>query len=108
MWYDIQTGKFACTKEVGKQGSSNLSAMEEKKNKPMKLDSMTVPTGSKGGVGVILGWRLPSWFIWLLKSRTFFIETAPKYTDGLEIPYVSATFDVCYFKVIKDSKAVVL
>lgn len=85
IWYDIQTGKVAHTKEVGKRGSSNLSAMKEKKYKPMK-ELMIVPTGPKGGVGVLFGWKLPSWFIWLLKSRTFFIEKAPKYTDGLETP----------------------
>lgn len=86
IWYDIQTGKVDGTKEVGKRGSSNLSAMKEKKNKPIESDLIIVPTGPKGGVGAIFGWRVPSWIIWFLKSRTFAIENAPKYTDGLQTP----------------------
>jgi NADH dehydrogenase FAD-containing subunit len=32
-----------------------------------------VPIGSGGGVGAIMGWRVPSWFVWMLKGRDFMV-----------------------------------
>ena len=39
--------------------------------------TQVLPIGPKGGVGVILGWRVPSFFVWLVKARTYLIEFAP-------------------------------
>ncbi len=44
-----------------------------------------VPIGPKGGVGVVFGWRVPSWLVWLAKSRTFFMEKAPGLATGEEV-----------------------
>lgn len=32
-----------------------------------------VPVGSGGGVGAVLGWQVPSWFVWMLKGRDFML-----------------------------------
>lgn len=32
-----------------------------------------VPIGSGGGVGAIMGWRVPSWFVWMIKGRDFLV-----------------------------------
>lgn len=41
-----------------------------------------VPTGPNGGVGQLFGWRIPSFLVWLIKSRTFFVENAPGIVSG--------------------------
>ena len=53
------------------------------KYKPMK-DSQLVPIGSGGGVVQILGWRLPSWVVWLMKSRDFMIGGAEHLIKGAD------------------------
>jgi hypothetical protein len=34
---------------------------------------MAVPMGTTGGVGAIMGWRLPSWIIGLLKGKDYML-----------------------------------
>jgi len=36
-------------------------------------ESMVVPIGSGGGVGAVMGWRVPSFFVWLLKGRDYMV-----------------------------------
>ncbi|KAJ8119013.1 hypothetical protein OPT61_g114 [Boeremia exigua] len=36
-------------------------------------EMQVVPIGSGGGVGAVLGWQVPSWFVWLLKGRDFML-----------------------------------
>ena len=46
------------------------------KDREFKLEtkeSMIVPIGSGGGVGAIMGWKLPSFVVWLLKGRDFML-----------------------------------
>jgi NADH dehydrogenase FAD-containing subunit len=46
------------------------------KDRVYKIDareSMVVPFGTSGGIGVIFGWRLPSWAVWLLKGRDYML-----------------------------------
>lgn len=47
--------------------------------------TQVVPTGPSTGVGQIMGWRIPGWLVWLIKSRTFFVEKAEPTWKGLEI-----------------------
>ena len=85
IWHDIQTDIISGANKGEKISSgspANLSALKEKKYKQVQSDMMMVPIGPKGGVGVIFGWRVPSWLVWLIKSRTFFIEKAPQLADG--------------------------
>ena len=44
-----------------------------------------VPIGPKGGVGVLFGWRTPSWFVWLVKARGFMMEKAPDVANGAAV-----------------------
>jgi NADH dehydrogenase FAD-containing subunit len=39
-------------------------------------ETMVVPLGTGGGVGVAFGWKLPSWVAWYLKGRDFFVAQA--------------------------------
>ncbi|KAJ4320233.1 hypothetical protein N0V94_003497 [Neodidymelliopsis sp. IMI 364377] len=53
----------------------------ERHYSPM-LGTQLVPTGPKGGVGQLFGWRLFSSLVWAIKSRTFFVENAPGIISG--------------------------
>jgi NADH dehydrogenase FAD-containing subunit len=43
---------------------------------PNTKEMQFVPIGTGGGVGAILGWKAPSWFVWLLKGRDFMVGLA--------------------------------
>jgi NADH dehydrogenase FAD-containing subunit len=36
-------------------------------------EAILVPIGSGGGVGAFMGWRTPSWFVWMLKGRDYML-----------------------------------
>ncbi|KZM23537.1 uncharacterized protein EKO05_0011276 [Ascochyta rabiei] len=60
-------------------------------NKEMQL----VPIGSGGGVGAVMGWKVPSWFVWMMKSRDFMVGMSGAPTvngDSMkkEIPWTKA------------------
>jgi len=47
-------------------------------------ESQFVPIGRKQGVGALFGYKMPSWFVWMLKGRTFMIEKAVMTVDGAD------------------------
>lgn len=51
-------------------------------NWKMLKDSQVVPIGPKGGVGQMMGFRLPSTAVWLIKSRSYFVEMMPGIVMG--------------------------
>ena len=42
-----------------------------------------IPIGPKGGVGAVFGWKLPSWLVWVMKSRDYMIGQAPWFVNGM-------------------------
>ncbi|MCJ1375119.1 hypothetical protein MMC20_006353 [Loxospora ochrophaea] len=52
------------------------------KNFKPTLNTQFVPIGPKGGVGQLFGWKAPSFFVWLLKGRTYFTEKASELVSG--------------------------
>ena len=69
--------------------ASSQGAAETKQlvYKPMK-DTQLVPIGPKGGVGAIMGWRIPSLMVWLVKGKTYMIEKVPATVLGKD--YIKA------------------
>ncbi|MCJ1335794.1 hypothetical protein MMC09_001068 [Bachmanniomyces sp. S44760] len=60
-----------------KTGANKAStAATKQRNYKAITDTQFVPIGPKGGVGQIFGWKIPSFFVWLLKSRDFMIGKA--------------------------------
>lgn len=45
----------------------------DRKWKATHEETQLVPVGRSHGVGAIFGWRIPSFFVWLIKGRTFMI-----------------------------------
>ena len=78
---DIAQKAIAEGKARTKEASDK--AFEPAPFKPMRL-SQIVPVGSKGGAGQLMGWSLPSWAVWLIKSRHFFIPDVKKRAHGSE------------------------
>lgn len=56
--------------------------MKVKRYAQMSKAMGVVPIGPKGGVGVLFGWRVPSWFVWLVKARSFMMEKALDVANG--------------------------
>ena len=67
--------------EEGKASKVSGKALEAAKFAPIR-DSQFVPIGSKGGVGQLMGWGLPSFAVWLVKSRDFMFGSAKPRAEG--------------------------
>jgi len=65
--------------------SGGGKGLKEKKYKQIQASMGLVPIGPKGGVGVLFGWRVPGWFVWLLKGRTFMMEHAEGVASGKQV-----------------------
>jgi NADH dehydrogenase FAD-containing subunit len=65
------------------RASADAIPFVQKIYKPMK-DTQLVPTGPSGGVGQVAGWWIPSFLVWLIKSRTYLVEKAQGAVDGAE------------------------
>lgn len=65
--------------------SKGGKALKEKRYKQIQKAMGMVPIGPKGGVGVIFGWRVPSWLVWLLKGRDFMMSKAGGIATGADV-----------------------
>lgn len=54
----------------------------EKAFKEEKRETQMVPIGTWKGVGAAMGWRLPSWAVWLLKGRDYWLWTVEPVWNG--------------------------
>ena len=53
--------------DAGPKGNDKIYTPETRENQ-------IVPIGSQGGVGAILGYRLPSFLVWLIKGRDYMVK----------------------------------
>lgn len=60
-------------------GKMESEVGEEKVFKEDKRETQMVPIGKSKGVGAAMGWRLPSWMVWMIKGRDYWLWT----TGGL-------------------------
>ncbi|KAF2811819.1 FAD/NAD(P)-binding domain-containing protein [Mytilinidion resinicola] len=85
VWFDSYQLAVAARKKDGKEtGMTMPQVLKESKLKLIESDMQVVPIGPEGGVGVLFGWRVPSWVVWLHKSRTMFFEKAPGLVAGAD------------------------
>lgn len=61
------------------------SGLKEKKYKQITASMGIIPIGPGGGVGVVFGWGIPSWLVWLVKSRDFMMAKAPELATGAAV-----------------------
>ena len=73
---------------TGKLGAQETTTEKPIPYKQITKDMQLIPLGPKIGVGVFMGWRIPSFLVWLVKSRTFMIEKAEGMVKGAD--YVKA------------------
>lgn len=86
----IQTVMFGAS-SIGSSISVDLateynvpSPIHQKYFKPMK-DTQFVTIGPNGGVGEIMGWRVPSLIVWWVKSRDMFMSRGPGSVRGADV-----------------------
>lgn len=80
------------SEETEKPHNGGLSSMmpcsaptpKQKVYKQMSSDLQIVPIGPKGGVGVLFGWTIPSWLVWVIKSRTYMFDKAQSLVMGTD------------------------
>jgi apoptosis-inducing factor 2 len=67
------------------------SASDENLNKPKGPDrefkedtseTQFVPVGRSKGVAAVMGWRVPSFLVWLMKGRDFLLWSVPSIATG--------------------------
>jgi NADH dehydrogenase FAD-containing subunit len=55
--------------ELPNQRAKGVDRIYKKSTKEMQF----VPIGSGGGVGALMGWRVPSWLVWMVKGRDYML-----------------------------------
>ncbi|MCJ1437498.1 hypothetical protein MMC27_006885 [Xylographa pallens] len=68
--------------DVAKTIDPSKAGAFKQKNFKWIPDTQFVPTGPKGGVGQLFGWRVPSLMVWAFKSRNFMVEKLPGAMKG--------------------------
>jgi apoptosis-inducing factor 2 len=63
-------------------GVVEAKAGEEKKFKEETRETQLVPIGKSKGVGAAMGWRLPSFLVWLIKGRDYWLWTTKDLWSG--------------------------
>ena len=78
--WDILTGlpvvAVNLKRDLLSYNSTNPDGKPKGKDREFKQDtkeSMVVPIGTGGGVGAVMGWKMPSFMVWLLKGRDFML-----------------------------------
>ncbi|KAF1964806.1 FAD/NAD(P)-binding domain-containing protein [Bimuria novae-zelandiae CBS 107.79] len=66
-------------------GKAESEVGAEQLFKEEKRETQMVPIGKSKGVGAAMGWRLPSWAVWLIKGRDYWL-----WTRLLKMPYPAA------------------
>lgn len=49
-----------------------------------KRETQLVPIGRSMGVGVIMGWAIPGWLVWLIKGRDYWLWTTGRLWNGTQ------------------------
>lgn len=73
---------YSDLREAAEGGAGEKAPLKETVYKQMKSQVQFVPIGPTGGVGVAFGFSIPSFIIWLVKSRTFFLDKAHEVATG--------------------------
>jgi NADH dehydrogenase FAD-containing subunit len=63
-------------------GSEGVTSIDDKLFKADLRESQLVPIGTRKGVGAVMGWSLPSWLVWLIKGRDYWLWTTSRLWSG--------------------------
>ncbi|OCK84747.1 FAD/NAD(P)-binding domain-containing protein [Lepidopterella palustris CBS 459.81] len=62
--------------------SPNAASLPDRTYKQNTVEQQIVPVGRGKGVGAVLGWKVPSWFVWAIKGRDYMCSMAPDLVSG--------------------------
>ena len=63
-------------------GKGEASVQPDREFKEDKREAQLVPIGTSKGVGSVMGWRLPSFLVWLIKGRDYWLWTTGDLWSG--------------------------
>jgi NADH dehydrogenase FAD-containing subunit len=63
-------------------GMKSSSEGEDRMFKEDTRETQLIPIGQSKGVGVMMGWRVPSWVVWLIKGRDYWVWTTGRIWSG--------------------------
>jgi NADH dehydrogenase FAD-containing subunit len=63
-------------------GMKSSSEGEDRMFKEDTRETQLIPIGRSKGVGVMMGWRVPSWVVWLIKGRDYWVWTTGRMWSG--------------------------
>ncbi|KAI4113470.1 MAG: hypothetical protein LQ345_005556 [Seirophora villosa] len=66
-----------CSTMFADLAGPNAGGVKPQPFKQTVTETQLVPVGPKGGVGSVFGWRVPSFVVWMLKSRNYMIGMVP-------------------------------
>ena len=66
----------------GKQEQTSMIAKEDRVYKEDTRETQMVPIGKKKGIGAAMGYRLPSFLVWLIKGRDYWLWTTGSLWSG--------------------------
>lgn len=64
------------------QRGNTAVGLQDRTFKEDTRESQLVPIGKSKGVGAMMGYRLPSFFVWLVKGRDYWLWTTPRLWSG--------------------------
>ncbi|KAL9012790.1 MAG: hypothetical protein Q9173_002465 [Seirophora scorigena] len=71
-----------CSTMFADLAGQNAGGIKPQPFKQTVTETQLVPVGPKGGVGSVFGWRVPSFVVWMLKSRNYMIGMVPGTVTG--------------------------
>jgi NADH dehydrogenase FAD-containing subunit len=63
---------------------AGASASPERNFEEDLRETQLVPIGTQKGVGAAMGWRLPSWVVWAIKGRDYWLWTTGRLWSGAQ------------------------
>lgn len=77
MWDAKQSQPHEASSEVNEKAAPSSPTGQDRPYKANLKETQLVPVGRSKGVGAVFGWKLPSFMVWAIKGRDYFVAQAP-------------------------------
>ena len=86
--YAVEFGQSAKTTQPGLLqrlwsflSDDKKDSLRQKEFKPLQ-NTIILPVGREGGVGMVMGWKVPSWFVKMAKGKSYLVEMVEPMLSG--------------------------
>lgn len=77
LWDAKQGHPHEASSEINEKAAPSKPTGEDRPYVPNLKETQLVPVGRSTGVGSVFGWRVPGFFVWMIKGRDYFVSMAP-------------------------------